>query len=251
MVDAAAATAATPKATWIRLFHERQKFGHCAAHCLNNLLQDKSVATFESLQRIATQLHERDKESGIADGGLWGALFNPYMSQVPLLGYFDINCMVKALKRVNCTVTHHFATAELLIQSSEVKSLLLDDKDTSVQGLIVNVSSKVLAGMMSSSHWFAIVRIPPKQLELLRNSSEADHGTIVHVPAPRAACGIAESPVFVNLDSKLAVPIVYAGPGDLYGFLTRCIQDSNGQVFLVRRTATAASGVGGGGDACK
>ncbi len=172
------------------VFHEKQTLGHCAVHCLNNLMQERWIS-FEELQNIAQILHNNDKNSGISGTFSW----NPYMSAIPFAGYFDINCIVKALEGKNCRISEHVLTIERI---SEVLDTFINP--CTLKGILVNEEISSYIPFVSTRHWYTIIPI------------EAE---------------------FYNLDSKLDAICKFPALQDMKTFLEISIKNRKGQFFII------------------
>ncbi len=132
------------------IFHQKQSFGHCAIHALNNLIQRQWV-TYGDCASIAETLHQRDKAAGIASA----YSFNPYCSIMPYWGQFDINVIAEALKSQQCVICDHILAAGLSVDEA---NFISQQKLCDINGIIVN--QEILSfGILRSRHWFAIAKI--------------------------------------------------------------------------------------------
>lgn len=126
-----------------RYFHEHQKFGHCAVHALNNLLQCHWIS-FSDCEAIANYLHSADRRNGNCS---WYNV-NPYKSVLPAYGNFDIAVIVEALKRQSMCIAEHI---------TRWSPLRADILESSV-GIFVNRTKRTLDAC-TSGHWYSIVKI--------------------------------------------------------------------------------------------
>lgn len=176
------------------MYHEKQTFGHCAVHSLNNLFQSRWLS-YGDMVDIAEELHLADQAIGLA--GTFS--LNPYRSQIPYLGYFDISCIVKALSRKDCELTNHILN---------VKDLeTLDISSSQNIGLIINEKNPPLfCNLWESRHWYTIL---------------FDH----------------QDCSFVNLDSNVDDPQTLSEV-ELRTFLNESIRLKQSQIFVVSKIAS-------------
>ncbi|CAM9635413.1 unnamed protein product [Ectocarpus sp. 13 AM-2016] len=212
------------------MFHERQYIMHCAVHTLNNLFQE-SWATASLMEDIAKELFNREasmrKESGM--GRMW---VNPYKSVVPQVGYYDINCLLEALKLKKCHVSLH-AVFNPKEPNAVAKSLEhLDPSLCGVRGIVVNrVSKSLLGGLYTTHHFYAI--IPYK-------------GDWV--------CIGGDSMAWYVVDSKADAPEIIGSAAELALHLGMEAREHQGHVFVVSDgecEVMAGDSSGGGGDSGK
>ncbi|CAN0339090.1 unnamed protein product, partial [Scytosiphon promiscuus] len=109
------------------------------------------------MEDIAKELFNREANMR-KDCGLRPMWVNPYKSVVPHVGYYDINCLLEALKLKNCHVSLH-AVFNPKEPNAVAKSLEhLDPSSGCVRGIVVNrVSKSLLGGLYTSHHFYAIV----------------------------------------------------------------------------------------------
>jgi hypothetical protein len=172
-------------------YHEKQWLGHCAIHTLNNLFQMKWM-TYSKMKKISTELYYEDQNSGL----LGPCSLNPYASQVPYVGYFDIGCLLHALKQKDCEITNH------VVNSSDLENMDLSSE--LILGLIINETSTNLFGLWTSRHWYAIL---------------LDH----------------ERQRFVNLDSELADVQIISNETQLRAALRDAIRIHQSHIFVVSK----------------
>lgn len=173
-------------------YHEKQILGHCAIHSLNNLFQSRWIS-YDDLVHIAQELHQADQSAGLASI----CSFNPYRSQIPFHGYFDISCIVKALSYKDCELTEHILTTKDVIS--------LDISSSQIIGLIINEKNpSFFCNFWESRHWYSIL---------------FDH----------------ENLSFVNLDSNFDDPLHFSGEAELKNFLNEGIRLKQSQIFVVSR----------------
>lgn len=183
------------------LYHEKQSLWRCAVHTLNNLLQDNWIS-HDILCEIAGRLHETDKANGLSSS----FDLNPYRSAIPYIGYFDVACIVEALKLQKCSISHHIAKGD------EIESTSFTENNQII-GIIVNAATSSLFGLMPGRHWFAIIRCAT-------TSNDSNDG---------AACQ------FVNVDSELREPSVFPDEGKLKKFILDGFASHSYQIFIVVR----------------
>ena len=176
-------------------YHERQWLGHCAIHTLNNLLQSHSF-TYQTLKAISNQLYSEDMRMNGNHRPLCS--LNPYHSHIPYLGYFDISCIVMALKTKDCEIVNH------LLRVQDVDHLELNSPLTI--GFILNLNNSSLFGLWNSRHWFSILY-------------DQEHKS------------------FVNLDSQLSEPEIFLNEKSFLQFLKNSIQENSAQIFVISRIA--------------
>jgi hypothetical protein len=177
----------------VNYYHEKQWLGHCAVHTLNNLFQS-NFFTYKKFKKISNQLYSDDQQNG----NLHSCSMNPYHSQIPYLGYFDISCIILALKVQDCEIVNH------LIRSQDVDDLEFSSPLTI--GYIINVNSSSLFGLWNSRHWFSILYDQEKS-------------------------------AFVNLDSQLSEPEIFWNETQFRQFLKNSIQENQAQIFVVSKIA--------------
>lgn len=182
----------------ISWYHEKQWLGHCAIHTLNNLFQ-RNWMTYSKMKTISTELYSNDQNSGILQQCSW----NPYSSSIPYLGYFDIGCIVLALKEKDCEIIHH------IVLSSDVENLDLSSE--LIIGLIINEANSSLFGFWNSRHWYAIL--------IVRDHTEASQQ------------------YYLNLDSELTSPQILLDENELKLFLQNEITTKQSQIFVVSKVA--------------
>ncbi|CAM9924653.1 unnamed protein product [Ectocarpus sp. 6 AP-2014] len=211
------------------MFHEKQYLMHCAVHTLNNLFQE-SWATASLMEDIAKELFDREasmrKESGM--GRMW---FNPYKSVVPQVGYYDINCLLEALKLKKCHISLH-AVFNLKEPNAVAKSLEhLDPSLGGVRGIVVNrVSKSLLGGLYTTHHFYAII---PYKGEWV--------------------CIGGNGMAWYVVDSKADAPEIIGSAAELALHLGMEAREHQGHVFVVSdgecevMAGDGSSGGGGGG----
>ena len=180
-----------------QLFHEKQSLGYCAIHSLNNLFQEKWL-TYDKFYSISTSLHRADIESGNAGWYSW----NPY--SIPIVGYFDIACIIKALEMRHFKVSSHIMNADGVSAICESAEELY-----AVKGILVNEECSTF-GIFSTRHWYAIV---------------------YHQ----------ESGAFYNLDSKLDRPRRLPGTEELKQLLTESVKNSRSHIFVISADENSSS----------
>jgi hypothetical protein len=176
----------------INYYHEKQWLGHCAVHTLNNLFQF-DYFTYKKLRKISNQLYSDDQ----VNGNLHTCSMNPYHSQIPYLGYFDISCIVLALKYQDCEIVNH------IIQSPDVDGLEFHNSPL-VIGFILNVNTSSLLGLWNSRHWYAIIYDQERK-------------------------------IFINLDSQISQPQLFSNETQFRQFLKNEIHQNQAQIFVVSK----------------
>eukprot|EP00904_Undaria_pinnatifida_P006346 jgi/Undpi1/2841/HiC_scaffold_14.g06218.m1 len=141
------------------MYHERQRLMHCAIHTLNNLFQER-WADRGMMDRLALELCDREAVLR-SESGMRRMLTNPFKSTIPLIGDYDINVLLEALKIKQCRVSLH---AVFNPKNPEAFKLALTEavsSSPSPRGIIVNyVSQRRLWGAWVNHHFYAIVRAP-------------------------------------------------------------------------------------------
>jgi hypothetical protein len=182
------AVATEEKEEW---YHEKQWLGHCAVHTLNNLFQMRWM-TYSKMKKISTELYYDDKSSGL----LGTCSMNPYSSQIPYAGYFDIGCLVMALKQKDCEISNH------VVNVSDVENM--DLNSPLILGFIINEENSNLFGLWTSRHWYAIL---------------FDH----------------ERQSYVNLDSQLSDAQIISTESQLRVTLRDAIRTNQSHIFVVSK----------------
>jgi hypothetical protein len=173
------------------LYHETQRLAHCAIHSLNNLFQENWL-DYKDLSSIASDLHTLDRSNGMA------SLFtlNPYMSALPFMGSFDIQCIATALKTKDCYISNHIALATALSPES------LGFGDNDVIGVVINEEISFFFGLRTSHHWFPVLQKEGR---------------------------------FINLDSELRTPEVIETQAEFIEKLSNGIDKHHWQIFVIKR----------------
>lgn len=143
------------------LYHEKQYLGHCAVHCLNNLLQSAWV-DYNCLDKHVSELideyTESQNDSNSNDESIYqnltsniSKLINTmnYKSIIPHYGSFDINCIIKALKSKQYVIIEHILTV------SQLNHINLNQSN--YIGLIVHINKR--AYYIDNPHWFSVIRM--------------------------------------------------------------------------------------------
>ncbi|CAN0370149.1 unnamed protein product [Ectocarpus sp. 6 AP-2014] len=139
------------------MYHERQRLMQCAMHALNNLFQEP-WANRELMERLALELGNRE-ETLRSESGLRRLLINPYKSVIPMVGDYDINVVLEALKLRECRVSLHVVFNAKAPSAFELALARVDWDSASIRGVIVNfVCRSLLWGSWVTHHFYAIVK---------------------------------------------------------------------------------------------
>lgn len=112
------------------------------------LIQQKNAFTRKDLDDIAEKLVLNDPYKGT-----WTPLsivFKPHHNS--LTGNYDINVLISAVEGKGKKVIWHD-------RRNKASSINLDDSESKLMGIVLNVSVKKYAGMWNSRHWISIRRI--------------------------------------------------------------------------------------------
>ncbi|CAM9997505.1 unnamed protein product [Ascophyllum nodosum] len=227
------------------MYHEKQYLMHCAVHTLNNLFQEQ-WATASLLEDIAKELFDRDvsmrKEAGM--GGMW---INPYKCVVPRVGYYDITVLLEALKLKDCHVSVHavFNPKDPAAVARSTKDL---DPRSGVRGVVVNrVTLSVLGGLVTGSHYYAIVPWVRGTRPAIHHSAESEpllSTPVVNDTKPSATpeAGSSEHAVrftdgddivWYVVDSKAPEPELIGGVAELALHLGMEAREHQAHVFVI------------------
>eukprot|EP00752_Nemacystus_decipiens_P018210 g16339.t1 len=215
------------------IFHEKQYLMHCAVHTLNNLFQEP-WATASLMEDIAKELFNREatmrKECGM--GRIW---VNPYKSLVPQVGYYDINCLIEALKLKKCHVSLHAVFNPKEPNAVAKSTEHLNPSIEGVRGIVVNrVSKSLLGGLYTSHHFYAII---PSASPIVKAAGK-----------PAGTGGGDCSRAWYIVDSKGAAPEVIGGASELALHLGMEAREHQGHVFVVSEGECNVTEGGGAGD---
>lgn len=189
------------------LYHERQRRLCCGVHALNSLFQRPWVDA-ALLDALAARV--------AAEQGAGGAGAGAFRSWLPRLGNYDIGVLVLALQEGQGARLsgHLLANAALAEDLALLRETLLSDGGQRgsqqegaaphVQGLLVNIRSQNpwSRWLLGGRHWLALVRSP----------------------VDGSWC---------NVDSKLPGPEALGGVDAMLAFVRRCIEEDEGQAFVV------------------
>lgn len=195
------------------LYHERQRRLCCGIHALNSLFQQSWVDAV-ALDGLAARV--------AAEQGMDGA--GAFRSWLPRWGNYDIGVLVLALREGQGArfSQHLLANAALDADMAALREALVRQEGRQqgdgegagagrVQGVLVNIRSRNpwSRWLLDGRHWLALVRSPANGL-------------------------------FYDMDSKLPRPEALGGVDAMLGYVRRCIEEEDGQAFVVE--------VGGGGN---
>ncbi|CAM9345964.1 unnamed protein product [Ectocarpus sp. 12 AP-2014] len=139
------------------MYHERQRMMQCAMHALNNLFQEP-WANRELMERLALELGNREAALR-SESGLRRLLINPYKSVIPMVGDYDVNVVLEALKLRECRVSLHVVFNAKDPSAFELALARVDWDSASIRGVIVNfVCRSLLWGSWVTHHFYAIVK---------------------------------------------------------------------------------------------
>ncbi|CAM9377505.1 unnamed protein product [Laminaria digitata] len=140
------------------MYHERQRLMHCAIHTLNNLFQEQWAGR-EMMDRLALELCNRE-ELLRSESGMRRMLTNPFKSVIPLIGDYDINVVLEALKLRQCRVSLHAVFNPKNPEAFELALTEAVSSSPSPRGIIVNyVSQRRLWGAWVNHHFYAIISL--------------------------------------------------------------------------------------------
>ncbi|GAB2285764.1 hypothetical protein Dimus_020201 [Dionaea muscipula] len=129
------------------IYHERQKLQFCLLHALNNLFQEDAF-TRAYLDTIAEKLilddPTKDKWTPIS------VVFKPHHNV--LTGNYDVNVLIAALEAKGKRVVWHD-------RRNGASKIDLDASDSSLMGIVVNVSVRRFSGLWKGRHWVTLRKI--------------------------------------------------------------------------------------------
>ncbi|KAK1428673.1 hypothetical protein QVD17_17512 [Tagetes erecta] len=172
-----------------QIYHERQKLQFCLLHALNNLFQEKDAFTRKHLDEIAEKLVHEDPYKG--NWTPLSVIFKPHHNS--LTGNYDINVLITAVEGKGKRVIWHD-------RRNKASSINLDEAESKLIGIVLNVPVKRYGGIWNSRHWVSLRKIDG---------------------------------VWYNLDSDFASPYAFESSEELRGFLDGAISYGT-EILLVK-----------------